>query len=265
MKRFLILICSVLTLFGCTGKEAKPSEFLLEMTYVGGSRARLTISAKNPNAYYIVGLVSAYSENFNMEDVAMVQVDLDELEDNYSHFAEYNIEGSYLDVFCYQGSRQVSFSSLQDDLDFKCYVCQIHPKTHKMIGVPSVRSFHTKPIPQRDMTFEVSFGDDSVTIVPSHPDYTYFWDYEETNSINEDYFSPYYYAYALVGMYTEYGFIDSLLSKGSETWEFSRQDPNLKDGDDCTLIVVGCEDGEFTTPSVEIRFKYSQGEIEVIE
>ena len=264
MKRFLILICTVLAFAGCTSKEAKPSEFLLDMTYVGGSRARLTISAKNPNAYYVVGLVSAYSENFNMENVAMAQFDLDDIEESYSHFAEYGIEGTYLDIFCYQGSRQVSFDSLADDLDFKCYVCQVHPKTHKMIGVPEVRSFHTKPIPERDMSFEVTFGDDSVTIVPSNSEYTYIWDYEDTNKINEDYFSPYYYAYALVGMYSEYGFIDSMLSKGSEAWEFSL-DTDMKDGDDCTLIVVGCEDGEFTTEALEIRFKYEKGNITVLD
>ena len=265
MKRILILICSVLALAGCTSKEARPSEFLLDMTYVGGSRARLTISAKNPSAYYVVGLVSANSENYNMEDVDMVQYDLDEIEDSYSHFDEYGIEGSYLDVFCYQGSRQVSFTSLMDDVDFKCYVCQIHPKTRKMIGAPVVRSFHTKPVPQRDMHFEVTFGHDSVTIVPSDTEHTYFWDYEETKSIYEDYYSPYYYAYALVGMYSEYGFSDTILSKGTETWEFSLQDNTIKDEGDYTLVVLGCEDGEFTTEALEIRFTYNKGEITVLE
>ena len=31
------------------------------------------------------------------------------------------------------------------------------------------------------------------------------------------------------------------------------------------MVVLGCEDGEFTTESLQIRFTYNQGEITVLE
>ena len=154
--------------------------------------------------------------------------------------------------------------TLASDMDFKFIVFQINPKTHDLIGEPVVIEFHTKPVPQRDLHFQVDFVADELHITPSDDNLTYFWEYDETEQIYGTYRSAYNYIYTLAGMYQEYGFMDYYYYKGECNWILSLED-NMNAGTEYTLVIAGCEEGEFTTETTIVKFRYYPDHIEVLE
>lgn len=265
MRRLLILIGLGLLLFSCGKDNSRTSgEFRVELTSVGGSRARITVAAMNKQAYYSYAFVSRQESLFNASAEDIVREEIASMEDGYKYFEKIGIQGSFLDVYCYQGSRQFPISSLSPDMDYKFIVFQIHPKTHALIGQPVVTPFHTRPIPVRDLTFDVQMVGNTIQVTPSDHTLTYFWDYEDNDVIEDDYYFPQDYLYKLVEMYDEYGFMDSMLSRGPDQWDFA-EDKWISPGEECTLVIAGCEDAEFTTWPMFLVFRYNgPGDIDIL-
>ena len=156
------------------------------------------------------------------------------------------------------------FHSMDDNTDFKLIVFQIHPETHEILGNPVVTEFRTKPVPERELYFEVNFEGELLTITPSDNNLTYFWQFKESDQIYDDYGTATYYLYSVAGMYQEYGFMEMLYSQGSVEWDFAMEN-NMHDGTEYLLIISGCEEGELTTPTTIAKFRYHPGHIEILE
>ena len=156
------------------------------------------------------------------------------------------------------------FHSMDDNTDFKLIVFQIHPETHEILGNPVVTEFRTKPVPERELYFEVNFEGELLTITPSDNNLTYFWQFKESDQIYDDYGTATYYLYSVAGMYQEYGFMDMLYSQGPVEWDFAMEN-NMHDGTEYLLIISGCEEGELTTPTTIAKFRYHPGHIEILE
>lgn len=269
MKRIPYIILIALALVSCANKEEQPAEFKLNLEFVGGSRARFSVAASNMDAVYTFVHLDKNSEDFDAPANVAARNEIARMESSYASIREYGLDNGlwsdFTDFFFYRGSRQFTMDSLSPDMDFRFILFQINPKTHQLIGEPLNIDYHTKPVPQRELTFELSFEGDILTIVPSDNNLTYFWDYENEDIVLETYFFPGNYAYSLVGMYQEYGFLDTELSKGKDTWDFSAQDDTMTEGENCLLVIAGCEDGEFTTDIKVIQFCYHQGAIEVLD
>lgn len=262
MKRHLLLLAfAVLALASCSKEGTEPTTLKVEIESVTGSRARFTIAPEDKKAYYTYTYVNANESSFNDSPVDICLREIEHMEDNYPYF-QY---GSFTDVYCYRGSRQLTISSLVDDLDFRLIVFQIDPETHSLLGDPVVVPFHTKPVPQRDLHFDVSFSGDTLTIVPSDATLPYLWTYENTELITENYFFPASYIYSLASMYIEYGFIESECSMGTVRYNFADEIRELQDGELYTFIASGCEEGEFTTGLYVLTFRYHPHNIEVVE
>lgn len=261
MKRQLIfIVLSLFLLAGCHKEELLPTEIKVKAELVTGSRARITVAPANSRAYYSYAIVCRNDENFDAPAVSICYDEIQWMEDCLQYFEE----GSFTDLFCYQGNRQFTMKTLASDMDFKFIVFQINPKTHDLLGEPVVIEFHTKPIPQRDLHFQVDFVGDELHITPSDDNLTYFWEYDETEMIYDTYRSAYDYLYSLAGMYQEYGFMEYYYYKGPCVWYLSLED-HMTDGTEYTLVIAGCEEGEFTTETTIVKFRYHPDHIDVLE
>lgn len=265
MKRLIAYLFLGLSLLSCNNKATLPAELRMKLEYLGGSRARFTVVASSQSAYYSYLLVNERDDDFHKEDAILANEEIERMDESYQYFGKIGIEANYLDAFCYRGSRQISLSSLTNDLSFRLIIFQIHPRTHKLIGEPVSVPFRTKRISKSDMTFSVTFAGDELTITPSNNEETYFWDYENSSFIVNVYALPYLYFYRLVGMYQEYGFLENMLSQGTDKWIFSLMDKEIKEGEELILMIAPVENGEFTRNPLEIHFTYHKGDIEVTE
>lgn len=266
MKRILTLVAlSLLLLASCQKEEQLSTEIRVKAESVTGSRARFTIAPGNPHAYYTYVLVSELDENFNKPAVNICNAEIRDMIESYAYVQEGDfMTGDFFGTFFYQGTRQITLETLRDDLDFKLITFQINPKTYELLGEPVVTTFHTKPVPQRDLHFQVNFQGETMTITPSDDQLTYFWDYEESELINDNYGNASRYLYKVAGMYQEYGFVDFAIFSGPTIWDFSVEN-NMEDDTEYTLVICGCEEGEFTTVSTVVRFKYHPGNIEILD
>lgn len=262
MKRFLVFISLVFLFVSCgKDKTTVESEFRVELTYVGATRVRITVAAMNMKAYYSYIQLSPQEENYLSPAKEAIKDEVKFLEDAITYFEN----TTFTDAFCYRGSRQFTFTGIGNDTDYRFILFQINPKTHELIGEPVEVSYHTKPLPRRDLTFEVGIEDSSLRITPSDNSLTYFWDYELSETIADDYYFPQYFLYSLAGMYYEYGFLESELSQGPEFWDFDLND-KIAPEQEYTLVIAGCEEAEFTTPPMQIRFVWhGPNDIEVVE
>ena len=261
MKRLSIfIILSLLLLTACNKEEIRPTEIKVQLESVSGSRARFTVATASSRAYYSYVLVKESDPNYNEEATTICDDEITRMVNELPNFET----GTFTDIFCFRGSRQFNLNMLEDDKDFKFIVFQINPKTYKLIGDPVVCTFHTKPIPDRDLQFDVHFDGDVLTITPSDENLTYVWDYEESELINDIYGFATLYLYKVVEMYMEYGFLEMFYKQDQSIWYFDIED-NMDDGTEYTLAISGCEEGEFTTPITIVKFRYHPGNIEVLE
>jgi hypothetical protein len=261
MKRiFNLIILGSLLLTSCNRQEIRPAQLKVQLEHVSGSRASITVVPENLHAYYTYVLVSENDKNYNHPADEICREEIHRMEISYPDFEQ----GSFTDVFCYRGSRRLTMRTLSNDMDFKFIVFQINPKTHELIGDPIVSEFHTKPVPSRDMNFAINFEGDVLHITPSDENFTYIWQYEESEIIENIYHLATAYLYMVVEMYMEYGFLEWVYTKGAIEWDLVDND-NLIDNTEYTLAVCGCEEGEFTTRTTVVKFRYHPHNIEVLE
>lgn len=261
MKRQLTLIVlSLFLLTGCQKGELLPTEIKVEAESIDGTRARFTLAPANSRAYYSYVLVGSNDENFDKPAIDLCYDEIQRMEESMDYFDN----GSFTDIFCYQGNRQLTMKTLVSDKDYKFIVFQINPKNHEVIGEPVVSEFHTRPVTQRDLHFEVDFVGDELHITPSDDNLSYFWEYDEKEMIYDVYRSAYNYLYTLAGMYQEYGFMEYYYTTGPTVWFLSLED-NISDGTVYTLVIAGCEEGEFTTAPTIVTFRYHPDHIDVLE
>lgn len=261
MKRSLtLIILSLFLLTGCEQEDTLRTEIKVKLESVAGTRARFTVAPENPNAYYSYVLVSSKAENYNASEYDICLANIQLMEEIFSDLQN----NDFLDGVCFRGSRQINLSEISDDTDFKFIVFQIHPETHEILGYPVVTEFRTKPVPERDLHFEVDFEGEILTITPSDNNLSYFWQFKESELIYDNYGTATHYLYSVAGMYLEYGFMEMLYSQGPAVWDFNMEN-NMHDGTDYLLIISGCEDGELTTPSTVVKFRYHPGNIELLE
>ena len=261
MKRILsILVLSLLLFAGCQKEELLPTDLKAKVETVTGTRVRFTVAPTNPHAYYSYLLVNANDERYNKPLAEICKEEIEQMEEAYAVFEDAN----FLDIFFYRGSRQFSIGELYGDMDYKLIVFQINPKTHKLIGEPVSTPFHTKPVPTRDLHFEISSERDVISIAPSDDNLSYVWQYEESDMIYHQYGAATSYLYSVVGMYQEYGFLDYYYNIGPSELDLSQED-HMEDGTQYTLVICGCEEGEFSSVSTIVKFIYHPGDIVLLE
>ena len=271
MRRVLPLVIACVLLSGCFGWEkgsVKPTSFGVSIDEVKGTSVTFTIHPNDEKAWYAYTVIGSMSEEsaYGWTDAAIAENEFSSKLMSYDHYysQEDRFGARFSDIFCYQGTRDFTERFLIPNCDYRIVVYQIDPYQRVLCGSTCSQYLSTLDIVYSDLTFDLQFAGDTLRIVPSDANATYFWDYEETDIVNEEYFDDYYYFRSLVYMYEDYDFMGNILSKGPDEWVFSRDDKNLREGSICSLTIAGYEGGEINTSIFAVRFEYHKDGSELL-
>ena len=260
MKRLIIITATVLAALACTKEQSStdPCTFEISIPKVKGTKAWFSIKPSNPNAYYAYGVFNELAEDiYDLPVMDLAKINLDWWIDAYKMWEESqeNI-GTFADVYCYQGEREIKQTGLGMGLEHRLFVVQLDPQTRTIIGTPQDVRFTTKSVEMLPLKFDIEFGADYITITPSDPSATYYWDYDNAEQIERTYFTPQIFYYSVVDLYEDYDFMPNMISKGTETYVFSQNDKSLEEGERCTLVLAGYANGEINSDSTVYEFVY---------
>lgn len=268
MRKLLILCVAAMLVAGCSKETVvnTPCNFKLTVDWVKGSRAQFTISPENRNACYVYCVMSYDHPLYNSSDEEIIKFQLDWMHSDYANARyEGTIDGDFVDMFCYKGTRTVKSRLMSPDCDHKLLVFQIDPESLEAIGPLHMAVFHTSPVPEVDIHFTIQCKGNSFCILPSDHSLTWFWEYEASDRITDVYGSPYFFYYEILDMYDEYDFLSGILSQGPERWTLPDDDPSIKEGVPYVMSVSGCSaDGEITSLVYYATFVYQGGQIEFV-
>ena len=267
MRKSFILSVFALLLAACTGKEiiiTDPVDLNFKLEEVQGSRVIFSMDPANPDACYSYGIIHhSVEEQYNMGDRELAEyfISIDKL--SYETRKEYGeILGSFTDFSCYRGERTLRETNLRPDSDYRLLVYQVNPKTYEVLGKPVSTLVHTLPIASEDLDFTFQVQGEKLTIIPSDPSRTYYWDYDLQTRIYDNYMSPFAFYYSLLDMFDEYGFMQEVYSKGTEVYDFASD--RLVDSEVYILVASACEDEEITSQVTQLTFLYKNNELTII-
>ena len=267
MRKVLYIAVAACGLFACTRKEiivSEPCNFTVTLEEVRGTKVKAKVVPQNRDAAYVLSVISSYDPSFDNTPEALAADQVSIMKEVYSRERE---AGNFSDQFCFRGERTLKYQGLVSDTDHKLLLLQINPKEQSMVGKPLVVPFHTLPVERdTDLTFDVRFQDGKMTIVPSDPDKTFYWEYDNTRVIEDEFIAPGVFLYKVINLYEDYDFMLHLLDKGTQEWDFYAQDNEIQDDEDLTVMIVGYDNGEMTTEVTSVRFIcHRDGPIEVLE
>ena len=248
------------------GKEkvvTTPCDFKVSLDEVKGSKVTFTIDPGNKDACYTFAVApkgSFAGSTHVLSDEELMEKMVADMESSFMGFEkEGGAIGSFAGAFCYRGERTITKTGLDPDRDYLIVVFQVNPETRKSIGILYKTEFHTKEVEMVSVSFIIECLVDTITIIPSDDETTWFWEYELSEKIEEKYGSTYDFFYSIVDMYEKYGFLKNLLNRGHAEWTFSKDDPSFREGETYSLAIAGCKDGEFTSYVSSIDFSFHDG------
>ena len=261
MRKLLYILTGLALLAACNSEDktiVTPATLSVKVNTVGASKVNFSITCSSPDAAYIYIGIGAFEDWwFSWTDMQVAQEYLKQIrymDDEYSKDKKFS---NFQDRFCFKGDRSFRYQFLGRDMDYRLIVFQVDPFKREIVGEPASTTFHTEVMPHVDLDFQVDVQGDVLTITPSDPDITYYWDYE-----SKDYFwgeqenSVYYYLYSVTDMYEKYGFIDQVISKGPETYAFSQNDKGMVEGETIILAAVPYVNHEMANDPRIWEFEY---------
>ena len=265
MRNALFIAACALLLAGCTAREVlvtEPVNLNFELQEVKRSKIIFKMDPANPDACYTYGLCSPSMEEYNLPDKQLAQYFLEIGIESYETISKNTgTRASFVDINCYRGTRTLRITGLNPDQDYKLVVFQVNPKDLEIVGDVICTPVHTLPIEMTDLSFTFQTQGDVMTITPSDPDCLYYWDYDSSDRIYDDYNGPGGFFYHLLDMFDEYGFMDEVYSKGPEQYDFGKD--NLRVGKEYYIVAAACDDGEKTSKLQVMSFIYVRGKIEI--
>ena len=258
---------AILLMGACTKEKAvstKPCEFEITIDWVKGSKVQFTVTPDNPNAAYAYGIIAEDDVLDTSSDSQFMEWQLGWMKESYDALEADGIpHSSFLDLFCYKGTRTIRNIRLSTGKDWLLMLFQVNPETQEAIGPLYKIPFSTPPVEMMEMSFEILAQGERFTIVPSDLDRTWFWEYEATEKIEEVYGNPYFFFYEIIDMYEQYDFLDNLLCQGVERWILPSDDPSIKEDVSYTMSLSGCGwDGEITSDVYYVEFIWHQGRVQ---
>ena len=253
--KYILLACLLMT--GCTAKEilvSKPVDIVVSLDKITGTKVVFSIKVSNQDAHYCFSLFPAESDEYfhgTDKEEADYYFGLDQLSyNNKNDYGEQNC--SFTEYACFRGDRTLKRTRLSSGVKYKLIVYQVDPVGEKVLGNVVSKEFTTKSVEKKDLTFDFNFVRSIVTITPSDPERTYYWDFERDSRIYSDFMSPFGYFYSVLDMYDDYGFIDNILVKGEIVYNFNRD--AIREGETYTLTAASCSGGEIDSELTMVRF-----------
>ena len=271
MIHILTAALAALPLLGCTAREVLVTQAVdleLKIEEVTGTKVVFSITPSNENASYIFFSLSEHHPDFGLPDKEAAQEYLDYLQGLSEERPSPNQNvrptdqepiGSFSDIYCYHGRRKTKLTLLSNNTQFKVLLFQVNPKTREIIGNVISEVIRTHEVTKKPMYFSISSKQSTLVITPSDPERTYFWSFDRSERMYDNYGSPYLFLYSLMDVYEDYGFSEHVLSKGDVYYEIP-PDQLWKDEEYC-VCAIGYEDGEITSEESWWYFVCRDGEI----
>ena len=252
----IIIVIAGLVISSCSAKQVKVTSFDVNVSKVLSTKATVVIEPSNPDAYYCYGIINRDMDlYFNMTDLQNAQFQLNFSIEMWERSGK---ESSFASRYCYKGKQTVDYTYLTPDMDYRVIIYQVNPETRELAGTPTSISFHTNPLAKSNISFNIEFDADKVTITPSNND-DYCWDYIESDELEAEYADATQYFTDLILMYEEYGFMDlpGAIDRGKVDWVFSVDDfEPVNEGEEYTLVAAGYSNGEINSDLTVIKFIY---------
>jgi len=267
MKKY-ILLSLILLLAACTNKDkmaTEPCSFEVKVKKVTGTKVWLDITPANDAAYYAFGMVDEGLPYYDMDVHKLAVNQLEMMHETYTRYAAHRPNvGSFLDFYCYREARQVKETHLLSDWSYRLLLIQVNPKTIEMIGDPVVVDFHTGPVDfDPDFTIDFKCDGSKLILIPSNLEADYYWDYDETAVINEEYGSPEMYFYDLVDMNEDYEFMPNMIDRGVCEYDLA-YDRGIDEGVRHTIVATGYKNGEINTFYIKQDFIFEEGLVRLV-
>ena len=272
MKRFIPILAASLAAFllwGCTPREvvvSRPVKLDLKIEKVTGTKVVFSVTSSNENACYAHFTLSEGHPAFDRPEKEVAREYLDVVADMWEggqkentdfYEPEEGVKMRFSDFALFRGSRKLKQIFLSSNTDFKLILVQVNPRTHQIIGEPLSERFHTKAVPMKPLEFNFTVEDHTLRSTPSDPEQTYFWAVDRLERIEDNYSDAYTYMYSLIDMYEDYGFVERILSKGTVTVDFDRD--QLWDDYPYVASAFGYSDGEICSAESDWFFVSSDG------
>lgn len=259
MKNTVVILLALLAFTGCSKKsrlETSECNFQINITQVSATKVYFEVVPDNVYACYLWWACTSDSKEYDLSKEELARQMLSDSKISYEVMkGESDVYASFADAFLFRGKRTFTCKSLMPDAPGKIVLAQVNPNTREIIGEPVEVRFTTTEDNYRDMTFRASFQGTVLTIIPSDPSRTYFWDYISERQAEDDFTTLYLYYYNLVYMYEDYGFMAGLCKKGTDSFDLS-QDANIVPGVKYYLVISAYEEGEISSDLTFYNFVY---------
>ena len=239
-KTVFVCLMALAALWSCKKEPVvtTPCGFQISADWIKGTRAAFTVTPDNPHAWYTGGILPCDHPLYNSTDQAIIRYQQEIMDARLAEVnADSSQEGDYFDMFCYKGTRSVTFKYMSPGIENKLVVFQINPKTREAIGPLHTFVFQNLPVPEVELHFTIQYKDNWFRILPSNKETTWFWEYELEAKVDDIYSHPYYFFYDIIDMYDEYGFLEPALSQGDDEWELPRDDRSIREGVNYTMML----------------------------
>lgn len=261
-------VCTLL-FAACSAKEilvTDPIQLDVKIDGVNSTKFAFTVTPSNQDAHYSFCVLSSLNQDYYLTPEEQVKNFLKGEKESYNIKKESQVikESSLVDYTCYRGTRQLISDKHTFNTDFKLLVFQVNPTNFEVIGDIQMEIVHTSAVTLRDFPLKISFKDGIMTIVPPDETTTYFWTFDRTSRVMDNYIWAFGFYYDLVTMYEDYGFMDNVLVIGPQEHSLSRD--NMWEDESYTFMGTSYEDDNITSNATIIEFIYhSDREIEVKE
>lgn len=250
MKKIFFILLAVLSLAVSCKKidfVVGDDPFTIEVKHVYSKYVWVDIIPENNDFYYYFDVVSVEEFNKSASDAVFIRSTEEMNHRIYDFLVEGEVvSGTYEQTMLYRDAVLEPYygngTLIEPETDYYLFAYafdvngQAIEKLHKI-------PFRTPAEYVSDITFEVSMEGDIITVVPSNDD-QYLFDFATEKELETSYYGlPTYYFEQMIDVYEQYGFIDSMVSRGVDYDNIFDYYDKVDDGEKIYVMVSGYDHG----------------------
>lgn len=242
MKRFQIITAALLSVLTSCSKVIFLSKepFTIEIPNVQSKTAWVDIVPETNDFSYYLGVIPVKEFEYKYSSNANLCVGVDaELKASWEKYFKEDMPFS--DFALCNGSYLAPFYELEPETEYYAFAFPYDDKDRPVDKVVKVK-FFTKVYKESDINFSVTLDGSQITVTPTNND-PYYWEWDDRETIENDYFTPKVFYYCCLEMYEQFGFMDTVLSQGQDGEDMAPYYEKMNPGDQFYLVAAGYSDG----------------------
>lgn len=257
MKKILFLIPVVLCLaVSCRKVQFVLSDdpFTIEVKNVYATSVLIDIIPENNDFYYYYDIVSVADFEKYDSDAEFIRYCDNMNRDIYDILVEADYaDGPYEEVMLYRDATLEPYYGngvlIEPETEYYLYAFAYDSGINPVGKLHKVRFKTPKEIHSTN-TFTVTMDGPLVTVTPSNDD-QYLFDFATEKELEESYYgSPEYYYNQMIEVYEQYGFIEEMVSTGTDSDNIFDYYESVEDGEKLYVMVAGYDHGLTTDVSI---------------